>query len=79
MMNTPTLTEKQYKRFEQHIAYARREGAALYNSQAPETILEGDDEVVEDAELITARLLNRDDGYYTFTQHGWNYARHLHS
>jgi hypothetical protein len=78
-MNTPLLTKKQYQRFEQHVAYARQEGAALYNAQVPEIILEGDDEVVEDAELIAACLLNRDDGYYTFTQHGWDYARYLHS
>ena len=78
-MNTPHLTAKQYQRFEHHIAYARREGAALYNASAPQTILDGDDELSDDAALLAADLLARDDGYYTFTQHGWEYARHLHS
>jgi hypothetical protein len=76
---TPDLTSKQYQRFEQHIATARREGAALYNAQAPNIIVDGDDENAEDAALLQAALLHRDDGYYTFTQRGWDYARYLKS
>ena len=78
-MRTPQLTTTQYQRFEQHIAYARREGAALYNASAPTVIVDGDDESSEDAALLAAGLLARDDGYYTFTQRGWDYARYLHA
>lgn len=78
-MNTPQLTTKQYQRFEQHIAYARREGAALYSATAPTIIVEGNDDLSDDAALLAADLLARDDGYYTFTQRGWDYARYLHS
>lgn len=73
------LTGKQYARFEKHVAYARKEGAALYNAQTPNTIVEGDDANAEDAALLAAGLLQCDDGYYTFTQSGWDYARNLHS
>lgn len=73
------ITGKQYARFESHIAYARREGAALYNATAPDTIIEGCDDNAEDAALLANGLLHRDDGYYTFTQRGWDYARELHS
>lgn len=75
----PELDCKQVQRFEAHIRYAKKEGAALYERAAPQTILEGDDENSEDAALLAARLLARDDGYYTFTQSGWDYARYLKS
>ena len=73
------LTEKQSLRFEHQIAYARRNGAALYNSQAPTTIVDGDDNNTEDQYLLAQGLLHRDDGYYTFTQTGWDLARWLKS
>lgn len=78
-MNLPNLTSAQYSRFESHISYARREGARLFDAAAPNTILDGDDSNAEDAALLTAGLLHRDDGYYTFTQRGWDYVRYLHS
>ena len=78
-MNTTNLTGSQYRRFEQHVAYARRNGAALYNTVAPPTIIEGDDDNAEDMALFAVGLIQRADGYYSFTQHGWEYARFLHS
>ncbi len=78
-MKTPDLTSAQYRRFENHVSYARRNGAALYNAQAPETLINGDDDDMDDAALLAAGLFYRNDGYYTFTQAGWDYARYLRS
>jgi hypothetical protein len=78
-METPNLTSKQYHRFELHIKSARNDGAKLYEAIAPDTILIGDDTNEEDAALLQLGLINRDDGYYTFSQPGWDYARFLHS
>ena len=78
-MNAINLTTEQYYRFEHQVAYARQDGAALYESKAPATIVDGDDNNEEDCALLAAGLLHRDDGYYTFTQVGWDYARNLHS
>jgi hypothetical protein len=79
-MKTPNLTSEQYRRFELHIKFARNDGAKIYNAIAPDTILmDGDDANVNDAALVQLGLIHRDDGYYTFTQLGWDYARFLHS
>lgn len=79
-MKTPDLTSKQYHRFELHIKGARNDGAKLYNVTAPDTVLmDGDDTNADDAALVQLGLIHRDDGYYTFTQPGWDYARFLHS
>ena len=85
-LNFINLTEKQCLRFEHQIAYARRNGVALYNRSAPTeithgdaAIVDGDDNNPEDQYLLSEGLLNRDDGYYTFTQTGWDLARWLKS
>ena len=85
-LNLINLTEKQCRRFEHQISYARRNGVALYNSQAPTeithgdaAIVDGDDNNTEDQALLAEGLLHRDDGYYTFTQTGWDFARYLKS
>ena len=78
-LNSINLTGNQCRRFEHQISYARRNGAALYNSQAPATVVDGDDSNTEDQGLLAEGLLHRDNGYYTFTQTGWDYARWLKS
>jgi hypothetical protein len=78
-MNIPNINGDTVRRFENHISYARQEGAKLYESTAPDVIVEGDDTNEEDQALLAAGLLLRDDGYYTFSQRGWEYARYLNS
>lgn len=74
-----TLTAETVRRFEAHVRYARRNGAALYESKAPKVELEGDDDNDSDGDLLVACLLDRSGGRYVFTQRGWEYARWLNS
>jgi|688.fasta_scaffold677145_2 hypothetical protein len=74
-----TITAETFRRFEEHVRYARRNGAALYESKAPSLELEGDDDNESDSALLVACLLDLRNGSYIFTQKGWEYARWLNS